>query len=204
MGMISRRLLSWAVLAALTAGSAFAAPKLRLTESTIGPISIATGANGPLQSVRAFNAGDGQLNLTVTASVPWLTPVVRPAVGCALGGGTCLPIEIALATAGTPAGVQTGILTVADPNAFDAPQTITVTVMIGGGVPDRADFFVPPNGSADALLFNTNSELGTRVTTQSGGPWLSVGNDGSGRSFFVFPNRMPARHSAGPPEGTHT
>lgn len=40
------------------AASLLAAPKLRLMNTTVGPISIAAGASGPTQTVEAFNAGD--------------------------------------------------------------------------------------------------------------------------------------------------
>ena len=43
-------------------GSLVAAPKLRLSTSTIGPYSIAVGANGAVQTLEAWNAGDGALS----------------------------------------------------------------------------------------------------------------------------------------------
>src|SRR5258708_37351687 len=52
-----------------------AAPKLRLTQTAVGPFVLAQGSHGPATIQRppcAFNAGDGALNLKVTSSVTWL------------------------------------------------------------------------------------------------------------------------------------
>ena len=88
-----------------------AAPQLRLSSATAGPVSIATGANGPAQTVQATNIGDGTLALSVSASVSWLAPAVGPA-------GT---VQIGLQTAALAKGIYTGIVTVNDANAVDAP-----------------------------------------------------------------------------------
>src|SRR5712671_3644549 len=45
-----------------------AAPKLRLSASTVGPVSIAQSANGATQTVEAFNIGDGSLSLALSSS----------------------------------------------------------------------------------------------------------------------------------------
>ena len=166
-------------------------------------MSIAVGANGPRQLVEAFNAGDGTLTVTAAASATWLTPTVGGATSCTTRSGTCFPINIDLQTSSLTAGTQTGVVTVSAPNAIDAPQTITVTVLVGGGVPNKIDFFVAPNGSTDAVRFQTNSELGSNVTTQSGGSWLSLGIDGFGSFRFVWPYIAQARHISGLAEGTY-
>ena len=57
---ISSRYLT-AVVPFLLIAPALAAPKLRLTATTVGPVSITAGSNGASQSVDAFNAGDGSL-----------------------------------------------------------------------------------------------------------------------------------------------
>jgi hypothetical protein len=41
---------------------------LRLVLSTVGPVSIAQGANGSAPAVEAYNAADGSLNLSLTSS----------------------------------------------------------------------------------------------------------------------------------------
>lgn len=203
MGMSRGRPICWILLLAFAAGTAFANPKLRLSNAAIGPISIAVGANGTQQLVEAFNVGDGALNLTATASDAWLVPAVGAQAACTTRPGVCLPIAIQLQTAGLTQGVRTGTVTLSDPNAFDAPQTITVTVQMGGGVPNRADLFVAPNGSSDAVSFETNNELLANVTTQSGGQWLSLVLDGFGSFRSVLPYRILVTHPAGLAEGVY-
>jgi len=49
-----------------------ASPKLRLSASTVGPVSMAQGANGNPQTVEAFNIGDGSLSLALSSSASYL------------------------------------------------------------------------------------------------------------------------------------
>lgn len=191
------------LLAAAVSGYVFAMPTLRLTDSTVGPVSIAVGANGPQQKVEAFNAGDGQLSLTVSTSEDWIGAAVGAQTACTARPGNCRPITITLNTATLPKGTATGVVTVADPGAADAPQTITVTVLMGGGVPDAATFYVAPNGSTDEVAFVTTDELQFNVTTQTGGAWLSLTLDGSGSFRFEYPYRLQARSRAGLGEGVY-
>jgi len=180
-----------------------AAPKLRLSNTVIGPLSVAVGQNGPQQVVEAYNAGDGALNLTVSAIEDWLAPAVGAPRPCTTRQGACIPINVTLNTAGLQRGTYTGFVEVTDPNAVDTPQTIAVTVQMGGGVPDRVDFAVPPNGS-DSLRFETNSPLTYEVTTNNGGNWLSLALDGAGTFDFVIPYRLTVRHINNLPEGLYT
>jgi len=117
------------------AGSLAAAPMLRLSSSAVGPYSIATGSNGALQTVEAWNAGDGSLSLQVSSSAAWAVPTIGAARACSTRLGTCLPIQVALQTASLAKGAYTGTITVGDPNAIDAPQTITVTAEIAATCP---------------------------------------------------------------------
>ncbi len=188
-------------LALLGGNAALAAPKLRLSNTAVGPVSIAVGQNGPQQVVEAFNAGDGALNLSLSASDPWVVPTLGAARPCTSRQGTCLPINIALTTASLPRGAATATLVVADANAVDAPQTITVTVRMGGAVPDRIDLTVPPFGS-DSVGFES-ARLTYSVGTQTGGGWLSVAMDGGGSFDFVVPYRVTARHINALPEGVY-
>ncbi|MCS6952343.1 MAG: hypothetical protein NZM33_05730 [Bryobacteraceae bacterium] len=153
--------------------------------------------------MEAFNAGDGSLNLSVSSSVPWLAASVGPQRTCTTRAGVCLPVQIALQTASLARGMHTGVVTVRDPNAVDAPQTITVTVQVGGGVPDRVDLYVAPNGGADRVTFYTNSSVTAQVTTQSGGPWLLFSLDGAGTFRFPILYRIEGRHLSGMAEGSY-
>src|SRR5215471_16272664 len=107
---------------------------LRLVSSTVGPIPVSTGGAGPSQTVEAYNAGDGalNLNLSVPSSVTWLTASkgsVRPCASTT-DATSCIPLNFTLNTTGLAAGTYTAIVTVTDAGTttIDAPQTITVTV----------------------------------------------------------------------------
>ncbi len=195
-------LLRAAALVVLGAAAVSASPKLRLSNTALGPFSIATGANGAAQTVEASNAGDGSLNLRVASSVPWLAPSTGALHPCSVRGN-CIPINIAIQTATLAKGMFTGLVTVSDPNAMDAPQTITVTVQMGGGVPDSLSFYLPPNGASTESRFTTNSNLSAAASTQSGGQWLSVALDGEGSFRFAFPYRVTVKHIPGMTEGTY-
>jgi uncharacterized protein (TIGR03437 family) len=175
-----------------------AAPRLRLSAAAVGPISVVAGSNGPRQEIEAFNIGDGALNLRVSSSVPWIVPTVGAQRSCSLRG-PCIPIQLALQTASLGRGPATGVVTVSDANAVDAPQEISVTVYLGGGVPDRIDLFVAPGRTAEQTFF-TAGPATVAASTQSGGPWLEavqVGRFASGSTYLVT-----ARHLQGMAEGT--
>ena len=179
-----------------------AAPRLRLVSSTVGPVSIALGANGTLQTVEAYNALDGSLNLSLSSSVSWIGASVGAQRACSSQPGLCTPLQFALNTSGLPAGIATGIVTVSDPNAVDAPQTITVTVQIGGAVPSTLNVYMAPGTTRD-LGFSTNSQIGATVRTNDGGPWLSLALDGTGSFRFAFPYRIHFAPSAAMAQGTY-
>ncbi len=203
MGLTRTRLIFWGLFFVLFTGVTDAAPKLRLETATVGPISIAVGQNGPRQTVEARNAGDGALALTLEASADWLAAVAAAPRACSSGQGICIPIRISLNTAALAKGIYTGIVAVKDPDAVDTPQSITVTVQMGGGVPDQINFFIAPNGSSDSVSFKTNSKLSHWSETQSGGGWLSLALEGSGSFDFVLPYRIEARYHPGLAEGIH-
>ena len=177
----------------LAVNSLNAAPTLRLSSATVGPVSIVTGTNGPAQTVQATNIGDGTLALGVSASVSWLAPTVG-------SGGT---VQIGLQTAALAKGIYTGIVTVNDPNAVDAPQDITVTVQIGGAAPDQVDLYVAPNGSTAETFFSTNSMLSGSVETANNLGWLSFSLSGTASFRFSFPYRIAVTHLAEMAEGAY-
>jgi uncharacterized protein (TIGR03437 family) len=204
MGLIRRGTLPWVLLLTGVVCPLAAAPKLRLVETTIGPVSVAQGGAGPTRTVEAYNGGDGSLALSVGSSVPWAVASVGAPRGCSARAGSCIPIQVAMNPASLARGVYTGTVTVSDPNALDAPQTITVTVAAGGAVPDRLDLFVAPNGSTAEASFTTNSaQLQARTATDGGGNWLLVALDGVGTFRFVLPYLVSARHLAGMAEGSY-
>ena len=184
MGLTKNRQFSSLIFLISFAGLLQAAPQLRLASSTVGPVSVATGSAATTQTVEAYNTGSGSLNLSVSSSVPWISPSVGAQRNCTStrAATTCLPINLALNTQSLPSGQATGIITVSDPNAVDAPQTITVTVAAGGNVPSSHTFYVAPGTSADYSIV-TNSSLRANSTA----PWLTLAVSGGGSFFFVYP-----------------
>jgi uncharacterized protein (TIGR03437 family) len=180
-----------------------AAPQLRLSQTVVGPVSVAAGVNSTAPAVDASNIGDGNLNLQLASSATWLAPTLGQVRECGLRRQTCIPIEIALRTSALARGTYTGTITVSDPNAVDAPQTITVLAQVGGGVPDRIDLMLPPNGSSTDTQIFTASNVNASATTQSGGQWLIVSSDGVGSFRFNHPYRVVATHIQGLAEGTY-
>ena len=183
-------------------GSLGAAPKLRLAYTTVGPYSIATGADGEQQIVDAYNAGDGSLSLRATPSVSWLTASVGAARSCR-AASSCLPVQIGFQTAALAQGTYTGEVSVNDPNAVDAPQTITVTVQIGGGIPDWVDLYAAPNGSSARATLTSNLFVSYRAATERGGNWLAIAASGQGSYRFGYTYVLTAAHQEGMAESEY-
>ncbi len=154
----------------LSAMALYATPQLRLSTSTVGPLNIAVGANGTTQTVTTSNIGDGSLALSASASVPWIAATITGA-----------NVQIALNTSTLAQGVATGIVTVTATGAIDSPQTIAVTVLMGGGVPAAINFYVPPGGST-STTFTASSQLNASSTNPPGGVTLAILAEG-GSSF---------------------
>lgn len=173
----------------------FGAAKLRLDNTTVGPISIATGANGPTQTINASNAGDGALGLSASSNANWLSPTIAAFQPCGLLGN-CNPIRISLNAASLAKGTYTGMVTISDPNAIDAPQTITVTVNVGGGVPDAITMYVPNNGTPVTQIFSTGGRVTPTVTQPPNGPSLSLALPSGGSFASTFSYTLTAQ--AGP------
>jgi uncharacterized protein (TIGR03437 family) len=205
-GLIQNGAAALAVAGFVCGAGLHAAPRLRLVSTTVGPVSIAQGASGgasQTQTVEAYNDGDGSLNLKLASSVTWIGATTGAQRNCASRPGICIPLQFALNTSGLAAGTATGIVTVSDPNAVDAPQTITVTVQIGGGVPSSLDVYVAPGGVRD-LIFSTNSQIGSIAKTNDGGTWLSLALDGSGSFRFSYPYRIHLAPSTGMAQGVYS
>lgn len=174
-----------------------AASRLGLTTTAL-TVSIVPGQNGPAQSIDASNLGDGALNLSTTSSVSWLSASIGAPHSCSLKGN-CIPVQIALQTSGLSAGIYTGTVTVSDPNAVDAPQLVTVTALVGGAVPAKLEYYVPPNGSASST-FTTGGAVTTTVSNNT--PWLAIASNGAGSFEFGMP--VPYTVTAMPQNGMAT
>ena len=174
-----------------------AAPRLGLTQTAFA-VSVVPGQNGPAQSIDASNLGDGLLNLSTSSSVPWLAAAIGSPHACSLKGN-CLPVQISLQTSSLTKGTYTGTITVSDPNAVDSPQFVTVTVFVGGNVPDKLEYFVPPNGSASST-FTAGGPVTASVSNNT--PWLSVASSGMGS--FQFGASIPYNVTATAQNGMGT
>ena len=188
----------------LTSTTVLAAPKLRLTTTTLGPVSIAQGQNGKTQSLGARNEGDGGLSLSFTASVPWLNASVGTNIPCSDNPGkTCVGINVALATSGLSKGILTGTLRVSDPNALDAPQDVTVTIQVGGGVPDKLSFYVAPNGSPVRQTIKTSTSFSASANPPGGGVALTLVVNGGGSFATMFGYDVIVTAPQGTNEGSY-
>ena len=156
-----------------------AAPRLALTQTAL-TVAVVPGQNGTAQSVDASNVGDGVLSLSASSSVSWLAASIGAQHSCSLKGN-CIPVQIALQTSSLTKGTYTGTVTVSDPKAVDSPQFVTVTVQVGGAVPDKLEYFVPPSGSASSS-FTTAGPVTASVSNNT--PWLSIATNGMGSFQF--------------------
>jgi len=158
-----------------------AAPRLSISPQTAYSVAVATGQNGSPITVNAGNLGDGSLNLSLTSSVSWLSASKGSQVSCVFG--QCTALNISVQTSSLAKGMYTGFVTVSDANAIDAPQTISVTVAVGGPVPDSISFYAPPAGTA-TQSFSAAGNPNVAATTASGGSWLSIAGNGNGSLNF--------------------
>jgi uncharacterized protein (TIGR03437 family) len=176
-----------------------AAPTLRLSTTTIGPLAIPSAGATSAQTIDAFNAGDGSLNLTVSSSASWITANLGSSRPCrtilTAVGQTCSTIQVSISTAGLPTGLSTGIVTVSDPNAVDAPQTITVTVRVG---PVSVD--VAPGKTRD-IEFRTSSAVASTPTPAN--DWLTVAGTAFGSFRFDYPNVIRFQPQASMAQGNY-
>ncbi|MCX6591059.1 MAG: hypothetical protein NTZ56_06005 [Acidobacteria bacterium] len=176
-----RTMLKSSLLIALFSAALWAAPKLRLATTTVGPVSIAAGASSS-QVIEVWNAGDGALNLTFSSTETWATATAGASRACTTRTGTCIPVTVAFNATGLTAGIRTASVTLSDPNAWDAPQSITVVLQVGGPLASPATLVVPPGGTA-STTFTTNGA----ATVTSDSAFLTVTLDSAGT--FVFPRR---------------
>lgn len=176
-----RTILKTSLLIAVFSAASWAAPKLRLATTTVGPVSIAAGGSSS-QVVEVWNAGDGALSLTFTSTETWATAAAGASRACTTRTGNCIPVTISFNATGLAAGVRSANVTLSDPNAWDAPQTISVVLQVGGPLASPATLVVPPGGTA-STTFTTNGA----ATVTSDSPFLTVTLDSAGT--FVFPRR---------------
>jgi uncharacterized protein (TIGR03437 family) len=179
-----------------------AAPMLRLVTTTVVPVPLPAGANGGTRIVEAYNAGDGSLSLSLSVppNISWLAPSVGSSRACTTttASATCIPLQLALNTSALAPGTYTASVTVSGAaNVADAPQTIAVTVRIGG-----LTVYVAPGATSD-VSFSTNYSLNGSPSTQDGNHWLSLAVSGSGSFRFTYPYSVHVAPPASMAQGTY-
>ncbi|MCC6293649.1 MAG: hypothetical protein IT164_13445 [Bryobacterales bacterium] len=202
MKLITKLTLGASMLLAAT-GSLLAVPIMRLSTTTVGPVTVATGAAGAAQEVEVYNQGDGSLTVTASAVASWASPTVLAPRACTARPGQCIPVRIALNTTSLPAGRHSATVVVNATGAQEGVQNVLVIVQMGGGIPDSLNLFAAPNGGSETRELVTASRASTRVTTQSGGNWLSIAVQGGSFNFNV-PYKVRAESLAPMTEGNYT
>jgi hypothetical protein len=142
--------------------AAVAAPTLRLTipdtlrlqNSEVRPVWIASGTNGPTNlSFEAWNSGDGSLSLSVNGvnggTAAWLKPSIQGTQACSTNAATtCTIVRVLFETASLAEGTYQGEVVVEDSNAIDAPQRVPIKIYVGGNVPEEINFYLRPRAAA--------------------------------------------------------
>lgn len=169
-----------------------AAPMLRLSNSAV-TVSAALGSTPASQTLRAYNAGDGTLVLSVSipAAITWLSASVGGAQPCNFASGTCNPIQFTFNAKGLGAKTYTASVAIADPNAVDSPQVVIVTLQYGYPGPTMFDQYIAPGAEADLMsgsiicpLREMACALRLAASTTDGGGWLKVSVDAFGTFGF--------------------
>jgi len=193
----------------LCVSSLWAVPKLRLSNTVLGPVSVAPGTSPQPQELDAFGMGErlntetGDLRLSLSSTASWVSAGAGAIRNCTNREGQCIPVRFTFATQSLEAGAYSATVTVRDPNAIDAPQNVLVLINVGSNAPDRVNLFVAPNGSSDRFEFTTNARLTASASTQTGGDWLTLTLNSTGSFAFVQPYRIAVRHLNGMAEGTY-
>jgi uncharacterized protein (TIGR03437 family) len=154
--------------------------------------------------VEAGNIGDGSMALTVSSSASWLSAALGAQRACStMPAAQCFPINLTLNTGSLPQGLTTAVVTIgASSSTIDAPQTLTVTVQMGGPLPKGVDVTIGQGKTSD-IKFYTNKYLFANQTT-SGANWVSVVLDGVGSFQFGVPYHLHIAPDANMALSTYT
>ena len=178
---------------------------MRLSTTSLMPLSVVVGSSPAAQVIQISNAGGGTLAPTVTSGATWVQAAIGTAAPCTGGvAGSCIPLTVTYKTAALAAGTYTAFLSVSDPNAIDSPQTVSVTVtIVGYGVSGGIQLYTAPLGTATAIV-NTHGAVTAQPSTATGGNWLTVSLSGSGSFAFYYPYQITATAQSGQGPGTYT
>jgi len=168
-------------------------------DTTTCPQWIAEGSAGPSGiTLLAANLGDGTLAVSASSPAPWLDATVGAPAPC--GSNTCTPIVLVFSASALAPGEYRSELLVEAAGAEDAPRIVPITIYVGGDIPARFDFYVPPvPGAADFVDFQTPN--GPTPEFGAAGGFLSVSSNGLGSIRFVHTHRLVASYGNGLPSG---
>ncbi|HKA01566.1 MAG TPA: hypothetical protein VKE70_33870, partial [Candidatus Solibacter sp.] len=107
-----------------------------------------------------------------------------------------------LNTASLPQGLTTAVINVTAPGAIDAPQTVTVTVQMGGPLPNDVHVTIGQGKSAD-FKFYTNKFIDLNKTTTAAN-WATVVLDGVGSFQFGVPYHLHLAPATTMPVGDYS
>jgi len=114
-------------------------PTIGLSPSTLSFAAPAGGPNPPSQAVAVSNVGTGTLDWTLGPLPSWLS--ATPLSG-SLAAGASVPVDFTADVTGLAAGVYTASIPVTSASATNSPQTVFVTLTVGGasaGAPAGTD-----------------------------------------------------------------
>jgi hypothetical protein len=118
-------------------------PHIHIDHTRLNFGSTAADTTGN-QTFLISNSGGGTLNWTLTDDASWLD--YSPASGTGPG-----EVSVSVNPAGLTTGTYTGTITITDPDAFNSPQTVTVTLKVyqpGQDSPPFGTFETPAHGSS--------------------------------------------------------
>jgi len=84
------------------------------------------GTNPPHQNITIKNTGEGKLDYSVTSDVSWIK--INPTSNTSRNNSNTHSVSVKIG--GLDVGTHMGVITVADPDASNNPQTISVTLQI--------------------------------------------------------------------------
>ena len=145
---------------------------LQLSTTSLS-VHAAAGSNAASTSFEISNTGGGALSPTFASSASWLSAALNTAVSCTASVGTgCETVTILFNSASLAVGSYTASIYVMDPGAVNAPQAITITLLVTG-VPSTITIYAAPSGGDNFTLFFTLGSPKVSASTASGGNWLS-------------------------------
>jgi hypothetical protein len=127
-------------------------PEISLDRTQLNAGAVISGAVTGSQTFSISNNGTGTLNWTIADDAEWLS--VSPTSGTNSG-----VVTVSIDASGLSAGTYNGTITIADPNAANSPQTVTVTLTVKHAAMD-----LPPLGTFETPIHGSTVRSSIPVT----------------------------------------